>query len=80
MAENATGGMLDLERWWFAMSTTIETLGTSLLTRYEYKVIDTGKHVEEELNELGAEGWQVVGVTTKKQDVDCATAGDHPDA
>ena len=78
MAENATGGMLDLERWWFAMSTTIETLGTSLLTRYEYKVIDTGKHVEEELNELGAE--QVVGVTTKKQDVDCATAGDHPDA
>ena len=49
------------------MSATIETLGTSLLTRYEYKVIDTGKHVEEELNELGAEGWQVVGVTTKKQ-------------
>ena len=32
----------DLERWWFAMSATIETLGTSLLTRYEYKVIDTG--------------------------------------
>jgi hypothetical protein len=35
--------------------------------RYEYKVIDTGKRVEEQLNELGAEGWQVVGVTTKKQ-------------
>jgi hypothetical protein len=34
---------------------------------HEYKVIDTVKHVEEELNELGAEGWQVVGVTTKKQ-------------
>ena len=49
------------------MSTTFETLGTSLLTRYEYKVIDTGKHVEKELDELGAEGWQVVGVTTKKQ-------------
>jgi hypothetical protein len=37
------------------------------LKRYEYKVIDTGKHVEEELNALGAQGWQVVGVTTKKQ-------------
>ena len=37
------------------------------MKRYEYKVIDTGKHVEEQLNALGAEGWQVVGVTTKKQ-------------
>jgi Domain of unknown function (DUF4177) len=37
------------------------------MKRYEYKVIDTGKHVEEQLNELGAQGWQVVGVTTKKQ-------------
>ena len=37
------------------------------MTRYEYKVIDTGKHVEEQLNELGVQGWQVVGVTTKKQ-------------
>jgi len=35
--------------------------------RYEYKVIDTGKHVEHELNKLGAEGWKVVGVTTRKQ-------------
>jgi hypothetical protein len=35
--------------------------------RYEYKVIDTGKHVQEQLNDLGAQGWQVVGVTTKKQ-------------
>jgi Domain of unknown function (DUF4177) len=34
---------------------------------YEYKVIDTSKHVEAQLNQLGAEGWQVVGVTTKKQ-------------
>ena len=34
---------------------------------YEYKIIDTGKHIEEELNQLGAQGWQVVGVTTKKQ-------------
>ena len=67
MAENAAGGILDIEGWWFAVSTTFETLGTSLLTRYEYKVIDTGKHVEKELDELGAEGWQVVGVTTKKQ-------------
>jgi Domain of unknown function (DUF4177) len=35
--------------------------------RYEYRVIDTGKHVEEELNELGADGWRVVGVTTRRQ-------------
>jgi len=32
-----------------------------------YKVVDTGRHVEAQLNELGAQGWQVVGVTTKKQ-------------
>jgi hypothetical protein len=37
------------------------------MKRYEYKVIDTGRDVEAQLNELGAEGWQVVGVTTKKQ-------------
>jgi Domain of unknown function (DUF4177) len=37
------------------------------MKRYEYKVVDTGKHVEAQLNELGAQGWQVVGVTTKKQ-------------
>jgi Domain of unknown function (DUF4177) len=37
------------------------------MRRFEYKVIDTGKRVEEQLNELGAEGWQVAGVTTKKQ-------------
>ena len=37
------------------------------MKRYEYKIIDTGKHVEEQLNALGAQGWQVVGVTTKKQ-------------
>ena len=37
------------------------------IRRYEYKIIDTGQRVETELNELGAEGWQVVGVTTKKQ-------------
>ena len=37
------------------------------MKQYEYKVIDTGKHVEQQLNELGAQGWRVVGVTTKKQ-------------
>jgi hypothetical protein len=37
------------------------------LRRYEYKVVDTGKRVEDQLNELGAQGWRVVGVTTKKQ-------------
>jgi hypothetical protein len=35
--------------------------------RFEYKVIDTDNHVEAQLNRLGAEGWQVVGLTTKKQ-------------
>jgi hypothetical protein len=35
--------------------------------RYEYKVIDTDKDLEVQLNELGAQGWRVVGVTTKKQ-------------
>lgn len=39
----------------------------AIMSRYEYKVVDTGKRVEEQLNELGAQGWQVVGVTTKKQ-------------
>jgi hypothetical protein len=37
------------------------------MKRYEYTVIDTDKHIEEQLNDLGAQGWQVVGVTTKKQ-------------
>jgi hypothetical protein len=37
------------------------------MKRYEYKVVDTARDVEAQLNELGAEGWQVVGVTTKKQ-------------
>jgi hypothetical protein len=37
------------------------------MNRYEYRVIDTGKRIEEQLNALGAQGWRVVGVTTKKQ-------------
>jgi hypothetical protein len=37
------------------------------MKRYEYRVIDTNKHIEEQLNDLGSHGWQVVGVTTKKQ-------------
>lgn len=37
------------------------------MSRYEYKVIDTGRNIEAHLNELGEEGWQVVGVTTRKQ-------------
>jgi hypothetical protein len=51
------------------MTTTAEDLGfrPSALRRYEYKVIDTSAHVQDELNALGAEGWQVVGVTTRKQ-------------
>jgi hypothetical protein len=39
----------------------------SMLSRYEYKVIDTARDIERQLNDLGAQGWQVVGVTTKKQ-------------
>ena len=37
------------------------------MKQYEYKVVDTGKQIEEQLNALGAQGWEVVGVTTKKQ-------------
>ena len=37
------------------------------MKRFEYMVIDTGRDIESQLNGLGAEGWQVVGVTTKKQ-------------
>jgi hypothetical protein len=37
------------------------------MRQFKYRVIDTGRDIERELNELGAEGWQVVGVTTKKQ-------------
>jgi len=36
-----------------------------VMKRFEYKVIDTGKGIEEQLNELGAAGWQVVGVTKR---------------
>jgi hypothetical protein len=50
------------------MATMYEPALTGYVIRqFEYKIIDTGKHVEEQLNELGAHGWQVVGVTTKKQ-------------
>jgi hypothetical protein len=37
------------------------------VTRYEYRVLDTGKTLEDDLNALGRDGWKVVGVTTKKQ-------------
>ena len=37
------------------------------MPRFEYTVVDTGRDIERRLNELGAEGWQVVGVTTRKQ-------------
>jgi hypothetical protein len=37
------------------------------MSRFEYRVIDTNRDIEARLNQLGAEGWQVVGVTTKKQ-------------
>jgi hypothetical protein len=37
------------------------------MRRFEYRVIDTGQDIEARLNELGTDGWEVVGVTTKKQ-------------
>jgi hypothetical protein len=37
------------------------------VTRYEYRVLDTVKTLEHDLNAHGRDGWQVVGVTTKKQ-------------
>lgn len=37
------------------------------MRQFEYKVLDTGPDIEARLNGLGAKGWQVVGVTTKKQ-------------
>lgn len=37
------------------------------MRQFEYRVLDTGRDLERQLNELGAEGWEVVGVTTKKQ-------------
>ena len=37
------------------------------MTRYEYRVLDTSKNLEHELNALGKGGWKVVGVTTRKQ-------------
>ena len=53
------------------MATSAEVLTkpavSNAIRRYEYTIIDTGERVEEDLNELGSEGWQVVGVTTKKQ-------------
>lgn len=37
------------------------------MRHFEYRVLDTDRDIERQLNELGAKGWQVVGVTTKKQ-------------
>ena len=37
------------------------------MRRFEYRIVDTGQDIEAQLNELGADGWEVVGVTTKKQ-------------
>jgi hypothetical protein len=37
------------------------------MRRFEYMVVDTERDIAAQLNDLGAVGWQVVGVTTKKQ-------------
>ena len=49
------------------MATTVDRLPVAGVRRFEYRLLDTGKDVEHRLNALGAEGWRVVGVTTKKQ-------------
>jgi hypothetical protein len=49
------------------MAVTVDQVPRTGVRRFEYRVLDTGKDVETELNELGARGWQVVGVTTKRQ-------------
>ena len=46
---------------------TVQTSSRGVMRLFEYKIIDTDKNVELRLNALGANGWQVVGVTTKKQ-------------
>jgi hypothetical protein len=50
-----------------ARLTEDEAKGGVTMRQFEYRVVDTGRDIESQLNELGAEGWQVVGVTTKKQ-------------
>ena len=49
------------------MATAVDRLPDVGVRRFEYKVLDTGTDIEDRLNALGAKGWQVVGVTTKKQ-------------
>jgi len=49
------------------MATVPRQIASAALRRFEYRVVDTGKDLEDVLNKLGAEGWEVVGVTTKKQ-------------
>jgi hypothetical protein len=69
MSSQRCRAMLDSEGGDQIMAADVLTTTERIVSmrRFEYKVIDTGKSVEEELNDLGAEGWQVVGVTTKKQ-------------
>jgi hypothetical protein len=50
-----------------AAMATVQTSSRGVMRLFEYKIIDTDKNVELRLNALGADGWQVVGVTTKKQ-------------
>ena len=50
------------------------------MKRYEYKVIDTDKRIEQQLNDLGVQGWQVVGVDDEEAALYRPAPGDHPDA
>jgi hypothetical protein len=68
MLRNADGASVDAPMRRRRLAVTMRTKGgVTMLSRYEYKVIDTSRDIERQLNDLGAEGWQVVGVTTKKQ-------------
>jgi hypothetical protein len=49
------------------MATVLQESPRISFRRFEYRIIDTEKDVEAKLNALGTEGWQVVGVTTKRQ-------------
>ena len=36
------------------------------MTQYEYKIVDTGKHVEKQLNDLGEQCWRVLHLEGRK--------------
>ena len=51
-----------------------------MLSRYEYKVIDTGGDIERQLNDLGADGWRRRRRDHEEAATDRAARRHHPDA